>query len=349
MAIKIGDKVRYLNSVGGGVVKRFQGHNIVLVEEPDGFETPVLITECVVIDDNPKQVRQPEAIQNIPEPISKQPESKPKVEEIEELPGGDIMNIALAFLPIDIKKMQECGYETYFVNNSNYFLFFNYMSCENNGWRSRYHGIVEPNTKIFVEAFEKGDINSLEKLCVQMVAFKKEKMYLLKNALSVELRIDTVKFYKLHCFTDNDYFDEPALVYPLVENDHIRRNLYIDSGQLRDAILAKESPHKPKQSIKNKQSSESPVEVDLHINSLLETTAGMENSDILNHQLDVVRTTLEAHKREKGRRIVFIHGKGEGVLRKALLDELKQRYGKYSVQDASFREYGFGATQVTIR
>jgi len=45
---------------------------------------------------------------------------------------------------------------------------------------------------------------------------------------------------------------------------------------------------------------------------------------------------------------VFIHGKGEGVLRNALLKELRTKYKGCRSQDASFREYGFGATMVTI-
>ncbi|MDR0995820.1 MAG: Smr/MutS family protein, partial [Tannerella sp.] len=47
-------------------------------------------------------------------------------------------------------------------------------------------------------------------------------------------------------------------------------------------------------------------------------------------------------------RIVFIHGKGDGVLRAAIERELKTKYKNCSYQDASFREYGFGATLVTI-
>ena len=46
---------------------------------------------------------------------------------------------------------------------------------------------------------------------------------------------------------------------------------------------------------------------------------------------------------------MFIHGKGEGVLRKALVNELQYRSKSYSYQDASFQEYGYGATQVTIK
>lgn len=57
---------------------------------------------------------------------------------------------------------------------------------------------------------------------------------------------------------------------------------------------------------------------------------------------------LEENKRFKGKKIVFIHGKGEGVLRNAIINELRSKYKSYTYQDASFREYGFGATMVTI-
>ena len=45
MSIQIGDKVRFLNSVGGGVVRGFRGKDQVLVEDEDGFEVPALIKE----------------------------------------------------------------------------------------------------------------------------------------------------------------------------------------------------------------------------------------------------------------------------------------------------------------
>ena len=34
---------------------------------------------------------------------------------------------------------------------------------------------------------------------------------------------------------------------------------------------------------------------------------------------------------------------------KAILDELKRKYPRCEAQDASFREYGFGATLITVR
>lgn len=44
---KIGDRVRFLNSVGGGIIKKIEG-NIAYVDD-NGFETPTLLRECVVV------------------------------------------------------------------------------------------------------------------------------------------------------------------------------------------------------------------------------------------------------------------------------------------------------------
>lgn len=50
--MKIGDKVRFLNEVGGGVISGFPDKDTVLVCDEDGFEIPTLRKEVVVIDTN---------------------------------------------------------------------------------------------------------------------------------------------------------------------------------------------------------------------------------------------------------------------------------------------------------
>ena len=90
------------------------------------------------------------------------------------------------------------------------------------------------------------------------------------------------------------------------------------------------------------------MEIDLHAQELLDDTRGLSNSEILNYQLDRFREVMNQYRQKREQRIVFIHGKGDGVLRKALLDELRRKYPTCKAQDASFQEYGFGATLVTI-
>lgn len=352
MPIKIGDKVRFLNSTGGGIVRSLKGHDQVLVEDEDGFEVPALIRECVVIDEGNMQVHsthRPKA--EAPAPTPKQPEAKqPEAPRVEETPEGERLNVYLAYLPVDAKAMQQTGYEAYFVNDSNYYLLFNYMNRQHNSWLSRYNGLIEPNTKIFLEEFGKESLNELERICVQLIAFKKDKPFALKNAVSVELRIDTVKFYKLHCFLENDYFEEGALLYPIVRADVPEKELLVSAAELQEAMQqkAREDRRAPQPIVKKKADS-AVLEVDLHIHQLLDDTRGLDNAAILGYQLDKFHEILAQYASHKGQKIVFIHGKGDGVLRKAIEKELKTRYKTYYYQDASFREYGFGATMVTIK
>jgi len=91
-----------------------------------------------------------------------------------------------------------------------------------------------------------------------------------------------------------------------------------------------------------------PLVVDLHASEILETTAGMSSADIHDYQRDYFHRTMQEHIRERGRKIVFIHGKGDGVLRASIERELRRKYPTCRFQDASFQEYGYGATQVTI-
>jgi hypothetical protein len=48
--MKIGDKVRFLSEVGGGIVSGFQGKDVVLVQDEDGFDIPMLKSQVVLID-----------------------------------------------------------------------------------------------------------------------------------------------------------------------------------------------------------------------------------------------------------------------------------------------------------
>jgi hypothetical protein len=180
-------------------------------------------------------------------PVARIEAAEPVTETIE----GEKITTCLLFLPVDARNMTQTSFECYFVNDSNYFLFLNYMSRENNSWKSRYNGIVEPNTQIFIEEFDKSQLNDLEKVCVQFVSFKQNKTFRFKSPVSVELRIDTVKFYKLHCFTENDYFDENALVYYITRNDIPEREMVVSAADLQRAMqeksLADEHPAYGKQ------------------------------------------------------------------------------------------------------
>ena len=216
--MKIGDKVRFLSEVGGGIVKGFQGKEIVLVEDADGFDIPMQVRECVVIEtDDYNMVKRPSASpKKVEEPVKPVKPEMPAVQRQPEMRGGDALNVFLAFIPEDVKAISSTPFEAYLVNDSNYYLYYTYLSAEGKAWKNRSHGLIEPNMKFFLEDFTKDALNELERVAVQFIAFKDGRTFSLKPAVSVELRIDTVKFYKLHTFRESDFFEEPALIYDIV-------------------------------------------------------------------------------------------------------------------------------------
>ncbi|MCC8112924.1 MAG: DUF2027 domain-containing protein [Bacteroidales bacterium] len=352
---KTGDIVRFLNSVGGGRITRIEG-TIAYVDE-DGFETPVLLRECVVVT---PAGGIPDKMQLVipKEEISKAKESKAEPAPTFELPfvetaEGETLNIVLGYEAQDLKRLSQSAFDAYLVNDSNYFLYFTYLTRgdEQNGWTTRYAGMVEPGTQVLLGEVEREQLPLMDRVAIQYIAFKQGREFQAKAPAWVEVKLDTTKFFKLHCFQRNTYFDEPVIAVPIVRSDIPARQIEIDPHALNRAMREKSQQAKPmsRPSQKKQMAIDGPLVVDLHINELIDNTSGLNNTDMLNVQLDKFREVMDTNLKNHGRKIVFIHGKGEGVLRKALLKELSYRYKGCEAQDASFQEYGYGATQIKIK
>ena len=405
--MKIGDKVQFLSDIGGGKIAGFQGKDIALVEDEDGFQIPTPISDLVVMSSgdeysSSKSVQKKSGVEDSVE--SADPDTfnmsvKAKINafsvdaiedeeeydaadreitykaKVEERKGGNVLNLYYAFVPEDVKNFSKSTFACYLINDSSYYVHYLYMSIEGQSFKLRGEGELEPNTKIYIESFAPDQLNEIDRVRFQLLSFKRDKDFVAKPVCDVQFRIDKVKFYKLHTFQPSEFFDEPALLYPVVKNDDVAqlkpveadKLIYVEEdnsnavkpkkGNLNNVSVNEQAYNKLKgleklntsKHAQSKKSNDDVLVVDLHADKLLETTVGMGTADILNYQLDFFRRTLEENKHNKGRRIVFIHGKGEGVLRHAIVNELRYRYKNYPYQDASFQEYGYGATQVTIR
>jgi len=356
--MKLGDKVRFLNEVGGGVVAGFPGKDMVLVRDDDGFEIPMLQRECVVIDTNEYNI----AKVNTGAVGGNKAEAVEEEKDLCDLPmtfkakaverrGADVLNVFLAFVPVNAKELSHTLFEAYLVNDSNYAVRFVLFSHEGAACSLKHEGVVDPNTKLFLEEFSREVLPEWEKVTLQLMAYKEDKTFIPKPVFDVTIRIDGTKFYKLHTFQSSDFFEEPAYVCDILRDDRPARSVFVDARQLQEALLEKKPVEKVQPARiqeKQRETKNDIVEVDLHADEVLETTVGMEAKDILDYQLKVFNETMERYQKETGRRIVFIHGKGDGVLRNALIKELKFKYKHCNFQDASFREYGYGATMVVI-
>lgn len=121
-----------------------------------------------------------------------------------------------------------------------------------------------------------------------------------------------------------------------------------DVEDLSEVIKQKESSKRKRMPrVKPKERNVPPMEVDLHINKLVNSARGMNNYDILNLQMDTAKRQLEFAIQKRIRKVVFIHGVGEGIL-KAELETLFHRYENVKFYDADYQKYGLGATEVYI-
>lgn len=89
------------------------------------------------------------------------------------------------------------------------------------------------------------------------------------------------------------------------------------------------------------------TEIDLHIEELTDSHKGLSNHEILSRQMIAFRQFYSRARVNKTRKIVIIHGVGEGVLRYEIRSFLNKENG-VDFYDASYLDYGQGATVVEL-
>ncbi|TLX78282.1 DUF2027 domain-containing protein [Labilibacter sediminis] len=336
MKLTKGDKVRFLNETGGGTVSRIEGSRLVYVLDEDGFEIPVLISEVVLV----KKATEETDVKSGEESAEVEATADGYIyEEAEE--DGEVQFL----LACTRDKAMSGNVVLYLINDSNYFAFYTIGNKVKDEIDNAYLGTIEPNTKIELDRLAVNLLDSRE-YEVQLLLFRKTVKYQSQPQLREIIKFSGPKLLKDSSYNKNEYFDDDAILYYLVKSRMVEKLEQLSSGEVKKIIAQKEAlQKKPKQKRKDESGI---LEVDLHINELLDDTRGMSNKEILDYQMEKFHQVMSENKDNKNRKIVFIHGKGNGVLKSEILKSLKRKYKWHSYQDASFKEYGFGATMVVI-
>lgn len=147
----------------------------------------------------------------------------------------------------------------------------------------------------------------------------------------------------------DDGFDYTCRASEIVSQETAREGLsdFIKDADwdyvAHDKYAEKRRPTPP--TYKNQR--EAPVRVlDLHIEKLVKSPRGMSAGDILDYQLRYVRNAVDAARREGVvKRMVLIHGVGDGILKEELR-HLLDGYARCRYCDAAYYLYGEGATEI---
>lgn len=222
--MKQGDQVKFLDSTGGGMVTRVDAaRKIVHVIDEDGFETPVLMSQVVVINSAQKDIAnipdpKPEQKDDTPNALAALKDGAPAAEDEYETDYGDTLCVQLAFMPRNIRVLQSTPYDVILINDSNYYLLYNIATVIDGKASVVSNGVIEPNMTDTFFTIQREDINDWEHLRIQAIPLKQKKNYEPQRVIDADIKLNLINFFKLHTFTENEYFEEPAWLINLLEN-----------------------------------------------------------------------------------------------------------------------------------
>jgi hypothetical protein len=340
MNIKAGDKVKFLNEVGGGVVTRIDEKGIAFVRTEDDFEVPVIVSELLKNEDD---VSMP-----VSEVVQQEPSRKPETVSIKTATTYYARegSAVLALAPEYENAVHQSDIILYLINDCNYPLHYLVTYTENEIQVMLKQGILESDTKIKVKKFNQADISKIK-------LFKLQGFWYKDGILDTDIMLDqswdisSYIFYKPNTFSENDYFEQDACIMGTEAEDEKSLLESINAEDIAASMMEKDLKKEDKTDIKVKN--QDIMEVDLHIENIVDEYMHLSNGEIINIQLDRFETAINTAINSKVKRIVFIHGVGNGKLKYELRKILETKYPDVYYQDASFKEYGYGATMVKIR
>jgi hypothetical protein len=131
-----------------------------------------------------------------------------------------------------------------------------------------------------------------------------------------------------------------------ITNTGSTATIYFEYRRCGDALQMDQVPLNYNQT-KNIWFLDGTFEIDLHIEELIDDASGMDNSSMIQYQLNYFNKCLDEARNRKLWKFIAIHGVGKGVLRNEIRQLIKQEGLKF--QDASYQRYGYGATEVLMR
>jgi predicted house-cleaning noncanonical NTP pyrophosphatase (MazG superfamily) len=342
--IKIGDKVKFLNDVGGGVVTGFAGKDKVYVENYDGFEIPCLISQLVFID-SPGMNKAEKTETRQTRPVkSAEPEFRETPGTL--MKGKDAAQFYFCFVPADSGNPLTGDVTMFLVNDSNFTLMFRFVYIKPTGINTVKTGVLQSNSKVMLSSFGQNLLSDLPEFGFQLIYFLSN-----ENDLQIPIvkrfKLNPLKFYKETSFQFSNFFGQNAMTLQVSQNIQAAA---ID--KLTEEEFQKLVQHKKEEPVTEKpvqKKNEEIVEIDLHIDEIIDSTKGLSKTEILQIQKDKVESEMKLAIQTGVKKIVFIHGIGQGVLKQEVINMLKTKFKKYYFQDASFQEYGYGATMVILR
>jgi hypothetical protein len=352
MKYKTGDRVRFLNDVGGGVVNRVDDRGLIYVQTEDGFELPVTEKDLVFTrsvsysredDDRTAVVREPK-----PVVIEKSNKEKAAVKPLipANIRSEEAAKFLIGFVPENDGPVFNSRISCFLINDSPFFAYFLAGMKEGGAMFYLESGYIEPDTKMQLKSLDQTSLSKISDINIQLILVSKGR-YARREPVDKMLNLNLINFSKESYFRENDYFEEKAVLFDLTAEIDSKRDIHnIDVPE--EIKELKSNADKILNKPKKKEIVQDSLEVDLHFDEDDIQNSRLNPGAILALQMSRFHAAIEEAIGKSIRRLVVIHGLGQGTLKMQIRKELQEKYPDFIYQDASFKEYGFGATLIHI-
>lgn len=354
---KVGDKVNFISAVGGGKVTKIIDTRMVMVEVEDGFEIPTLITDLVLDYRSQPQVSHQ---QKVVDTVQKEIQAKELLEQerADAARKGELRRFAkeaekegvyLAFIPHEQQWLLTGAMDVVLVNHTPYEMLYTFTIKEEEKFVNVDYGQVDKHEKVMIESISRDDLEYWLNGIVQAV-FTKEESDNVLLPLNAPFSLRPGRFFKEGSYAASGILGEKAVMICLSELIALKSadgdfakimKEGIGSQAAKKELVKKESP------IDKHRTAPGEATVDLHIGELVDNILGLSSHDMFRIQTDYFKKMLDSAITSEYTKVTFIHGVGNGVLKNAIIDELKN-YKNTENRMASIAKFGVGAIDVII-
>jgi len=317
MKFKLGDFVRFVDEKREGYVTKIIDAQTLGVTDSDGFEIPVVVSNLTYVHGHGNTEIEKE---EMPKPVVV---NVPAVSKVE---NGIYVAVA---------NDNKAGNVVHFhlQNQTPTTMLVSIHAFRKDKYSSVFYGVLESFSSSLIYSASLADLDIWPEFSFQFLLHHKDDVKPV-NPLNI-----------LKKFRAKDFSVEQKDLPQLKQKGWIIR--LDEQAPLIDAQKLKESFFKTAE--EKKTVAVPSKEVDLHIEKLRDDYHFLEPDEMLNIQLAVFQSTMDAAIVHHFDKITFIHGSGNGILRSKIHKLISQTPQVKTYMDAQKEKFGYGATEVVFK
>lgn len=348
MKFKVGDQVKFLDEAGGGKITALVDDKMVKIETDEGFEMPVLMSELIL---DYRQIESHEKpVANHPVQPASQREEKESGDEAEEITAISTWNkpreepgIYLVFEPHDQQWFLTGPVSVFLVNHTSFDILYSLFLEVEGSVEGVDYGSIPAHSKKILDTASREELENWSRGVIQLLLHE-DKPDIVFLPVHTDINIKVSRFFKEGSYASNTLVNGKAILSVLSLQKTLQKN---GSTGKYDAEpqKVKSVPQKKKALIDEYRTAFGEAIVDLHIGEILDNIAGLDSSDIFRTQVEHFKKTLDSALANDYRKVTFIHGIGNGVLKNAIIDYFKEQ----GTERADIVKFGVGSLDVLIK